>query len=164
MCTCAEYADIEFQRKAVRARIKVTPALRRTLSLVAKHKDGEHKLYSCPACGQFWQSSRAWNWGAEEYLFRVPTVDTASWLAEVFVQPDELLIFTAVMSQFLRQNRFSPGPAACTVAGCSSHAVIGVGTCLRHHVEALQREHQLPSAPLGRWFSPYVRENVIPAL
>ncbi len=106
MCSCAEYEHIEFLRKAVRRRVKQTPALKKQLSLVAKHPGGEHKLYQCTSCGQQWQSSRAWNWGAEEYLFRVPTLDTQSWLAQVYVQPDELLIFTAVLADFLSRNDF----------------------------------------------------------
>ena len=106
MCCCAQNEHIEFLRKAVRKRINESRALKKSLAIVAKHADGEHKLYRCGSCGQFWQGSRAWNWGNDEYLFRVPAVEVSHWLEEVFVQPDELLIFTEVLSDFLRQNNW----------------------------------------------------------
>ncbi len=164
MCACADYEDIEFHRKAVRKRINNSRALKKALPLVAKHSDGEHKLYRCESCGQLWQGSRAWNWGNDEYLFRVPLVDFSQWLEEVFVQPDELLIFTAFISEFLRQNAFVTTEAQCSISGCNGQSVSGASTCVRHHVAALQRVHQLPANPSGRWFGPYVRENIVPAL
>jgi hypothetical protein len=164
LCPCVDYEHIEFKRKAVRKRINESRSLRKSFALVLKHPDEEHKLYHCEACGQLWQASRAWNWGNDEYLFRVPEVKVDQWIAEVFVQPDELLIFTAVISEFLSRNTFTAQEARCNVAGFRSKAVSGVSTCLLHPVEALQRVQQLPENPTGRWFEPYVRKNIVPAL
>jgi hypothetical protein len=164
VCSCAEYEHIEFLRKAVRKRINASRSLKKSLALLMKHPDGEHKLYRCTACDQMWQGSRAWNWGNDEYLFRVPDIKEGQWIKEVFVQPDELLIFTAVLGDFLSANRFTVLKAPCGVDGCRDNAVSGTSTCLRHHVEALQRVHQLPETPTGRWFEPYARENIVPAL
>lgn len=164
MCTCATYPDIEFLRSAVRERIKASRALKKSFTLVAKHSSGEHKLYSCPDCAQLWQGSRAWNWGNDEYLFRVPALRIEDWLREVFVQPDEMLIYVATMRSILDAGRFVAGTGACVVHACESVAVEGLATCLHHHVQALQDAGQLAQEPVGRWFGPYVRENILPAL
>ena len=164
MCCCAQNEHIEFLRKAVRKRINESRALKKSLAIVAKHAGGEHKFYRGGSCGQFWQGSRAWNWGNDEYLFRVPAVEVSHWLEEVFVQPDELLIFTEVLSDFLRQNNFATREAECSVSGCNRPSVSGTSTCLRHHLQALQAQHQLPANPNGRWFEPYAHENIVPAL
>ena len=164
MCTCATYADIEFLRSAVRERVKASRALKKSFTLVAKHSSGEHKLYSCPDCGQLWQGSRAWNWGDDEYLFCIPTVSIEAWLQEVFVQPDELMIYVATMRSVLDEGRFVAGKAACEAHGCERVAVEGLATCLPHHVQALQHAGQLAKEPSGRWFGPYVRGDVVPAL
>ena len=164
MCTCSEYNHIEFKRTAVSKRIKESRLLKKSLLLAAKHPDAEHKLYACKDCGQLWQGSRAWNWGNDEYLFRVPKIEVSSWLEEIYVQPDELLIFTAVMSQMLGQNTFAADEQSCRVLGCARNSIQGLATCLPHHVLALQNAGQLSRDPTGRWFEPYVREGVFPAL
>ena len=51
MCCCAQNEHIEFLRKAVRKRINESRALKKSLAIVAKHADGEHKLYRCGSCG-----------------------------------------------------------------------------------------------------------------
>lgn len=51
MCCCAQYEHIELLRKAVRKRISESRALKKSLALVAKHADSEHKLYRCGSCG-----------------------------------------------------------------------------------------------------------------
>lgn len=164
MCTCATYADIEFLRSAMRERIKASRALKKSFGLVANHSSGEHKLYACPDCGQLWQGSRAWNWGNDEYLFRVPAVDIGEWLREVFVQPDEMMVYVAAARSLLDEGRFVAGTRACTVHACDRVAVEGLATCLQHHLRALQNAGQLAKDPTGRWFGPYVREDVVPAL
>lgn len=164
MCSCSDYEDLEFLRKVISKRIKETRSLKKFLVLVAEHPDKEHKLYRCNECGQLWQSSRAWNWGNDEYLFKVPQTETDAWKSEVFVQPDELLIFTASVSDFLKRNTFTENDTSCSVSGCERKAVSGSVSCLRHHIESLQRARTMPSYPTGRWFKPYVRENIIPAL
>lgn len=163
MCTCTEYVPIEFTRSAVSGRLKASRSLRKSLSLIAKHGDGEHKLYSCEACGQLWQGSRAWNWGNDEYLFRVPGIELSEWLKEVFVQPDELLIYVARMAEFLKIS-FAEGESDCRIGGCKQKAVQGLATCLPHHIESLQDMGRFPQEPVGRWFEPYLRAQIVPKL
>ena len=164
MCSCSEYQDLEFLREVITERIKKSRPLKKALVLIAEHPDNEHKLYRCGECGQLWQGSRAWNWGNDEYLFKVPPIETDAWKSDVFVQPDELLIFTAIVCDFLNRNTFTKNDSLCSVPGCGQKAVSGSVNCLRHHVESLQRARTMPSYPNGRWFKPYVRENIIPAL
>ena len=164
MCTCTEYQHIEFKRAAVSKRIRESRSLKKTFALIAKHPDEEHKLYSCQECGQLWQGSRAWNWGNDEYLFRVPKIEALQWLEQVFVQPDELLIFTAVVSELLGRSTFTEGEQDCRAIACETKAVQGLATCLPHHVLSLQKTHQFPREPVGRWFDPYARESIVPAL
>lgn len=164
MCSCSEYEDLEFLRKVITKRIKESRSLKKSFVLVAEHPDKEHKLYRCGECGQLWQASRAWSWGNDEYLFKVPPIDADSWKSEVFVQPDELLIFTGIVSDFLNRNTFTENESQCSVSGCGQRAVSGSVNCLRHHLESLQRARTMPAYPSGRWFKPYVRENIIPAL
>ena len=161
MCSCSEFEHLEFLRKVVSRRIKESHALKQSMNVIAKHPEGEHKLYRCGECGQLWQGSRAWNWGNEEYLFRVSRVDVDSWKSEVFVQPDELLIFTAVMDDYISQNAFTDRGFLCNTPDCGRKAVLGTANCLRHHIESLQRVGNLPPDPKGRWFHPYVRENIV---
>jgi hypothetical protein len=68
------------------------------------------------------------------------------WNTERFVDPDEIVIYVAVMQQFLAApaNRQIPD--------------------LQKHVRSLQRIGNMPKDPEGRWFGPYRRENVIPNL
>jgi hypothetical protein len=164
VCSCSEYEDLEFLRKLVAKRINESRSLKKSFGLIAEHSDNEHKLYRCGTCGQLWQGSRAWNWGNGEYLFKVPPIEIDAWKSEVFVQPDELLIFTAIVSDFLKQNTFAEMESSCSVLGCGQKAVSGSVNCLRHHLESLQRAHTMPAYPAGRWFKPYVREDIIPAL
>jgi hypothetical protein len=164
VCSCSRYEDLEFLREAIAKRIRESGPLKKVLVLVADHPTKEHKLYRCSSCGQLWQGSRAWNWGNDEYLFKVPPIEPDAWNSEVFVRPDELLIFTAIVGDFLNQNTFAEKEAPCSVSGCERRAVSGSVNCLRHHLESLQRARTMPAYPTGRWFKPYVRENVIPAL
>jgi hypothetical protein len=161
---CSNFDDLEFLREVITKRIKESRSLKKSLSLVATHPEKEHKLYVCNDCGQQWQGSRAWNWGNDEYLFRVPVIDAAAWKDEVFVQPDELLIFTAVLSEILKRGEFKSTKDSCRVEGCGNLAVSGSVQCLRHHIESLQVIRAAPAYPSGRWFGPYVRENIVPAL
>lgn len=164
MCACSEYEDLEFLRKVITKRLKDSRILKKQLEVVAKHPEKEHKLYRCNSCCQFWQGSRAWNWGNDEYLFKVPTITPEEWLVEVFVQPDELLIFTGALGRFLEENTFTDKEELCSVKECSKKSVSGTLNCLRHHIESLQRGRVMPAYPSGRWFEPYERENIVPAL
>lgn len=164
MCSCSQFDDLEFLRKVITKRIKDSRSLKKSLVLLAKHQSEEHNLYRCEACGQFWQGSRAWNWGNDEYLFKVPAIDPTEWKVEVYVQPDELLIFTAVVSEFLTRGGFTETASICKADNCAKNAVSGSVNCLLHHLENLQRVRMMPAYPSGRWFAPYIRENIIPAL
>lgn len=77
MCSCSQFGDLEFLRDAITDRLKLSALLKKSLEFVSKHRDGEHKLFRCEACGQCWQGSRAWNWGNDEYLFKVPGLSNA---------------------------------------------------------------------------------------
>ncbi len=140
------YPHIQFRRTDVTKRIRETKAILKTLTLVAESPDSEHKLYSDPNTGELWQLARAWNWGAEPYCFLVPAIDPEDWKREQFVDPDELLIFAAVMSQFLAR------PSVQRMADPKGH------------VENLQQVSVLPRNPKGRWFGPYKKDNIIPDL
>ena len=146
MDSIVKYPHIPFERAAINERIKLTAGILRTLTLVAEHPDGEHKLYKDPTTGELWQLANAWNWGAKPYCFLVPTIDTETWKQEPFVDPDEMLLFTSRMSQFLSE------PAVKQMAN------------LKAHVENLQQVKMLPKNPIGRWFGPYMKDNIIPNL
>ena len=141
-----KYPHIEFTRAAVSKRAKETKGILSELELIAKHPDGEHRLYRNPMTMEYWQYASAWNWGAKPYCFLVPEISEDEWYRERYVDPDELLIFVAVLSEFL------------SVPG---HRQI---KNLKNHIESLQRIGNLPKSPEGRWFDPYIRENIIPNL
>jgi hypothetical protein len=141
-----DYPHIEFSRQAVSERAKETKKILSDLSLIAKHTDGEHRLYKNEFTGEHWQYASAWNWGAKPYCFLVPEIDPEEWKEERYVDPDELIIYVAVMQQFLSvpTNRKIPE--------------------LRRHIQSLQKIGNFPQEPEGRWFGPYRQDNVIPNL
>lgn len=141
-----QFPHIEFTREAVTKRAKETKSILGNLTLLGNHPDGEHRLYFDDATGEYWQYSSAWNWGAKPYCFLVPMISLDDWLTERYVDPDEMIVFVAVMQQFLAApaNRQIPN--------------------LQNHVRSLQRIGNMPQDPEGRWFEPYLRENVIPNL
>ena len=161
-CACVKYDDLECVRSAVSKRIKESRALRQAFQRIAVHANSEHALYECQACKQLWQESRAWNWGNEKYMFKVPYIHEDEWHKEVFVQPDDLLVFTAVAGGFFDANNFVEGSSSCNKPGCPNKAVEGLVSCLQHHFESLQRIQTLPPYPSGRWFGPYIRSNIVP--
>src|SRR5439155_25550096 len=117
-CDCPEYLPLELLRKAIDDRIRASKSLRKRLELIAEDPSGEHRLYRCPTCAVLWQRSLAWNWGNKEYLFTVPEIDPALWKEQVYVQPDELLIFAAVFGRFMEQQKFEPSVDVCRSEGC----------------------------------------------
>jgi hypothetical protein len=164
MCTCSNYDSIELTRASVSGRIKASRQLKKSLDEIAAHSGGEHKLYVCRACGQFWQGSRAWNWGNDLYLFRIPEIEATEWLKNVYVQPDDLLIYAAVMHDLLEKGNFVPSDQACRLEGCTRNSMQGLVTCLPHHVASLQRMGRFPLEPSGRWFEPYSHDCIVPKL
>ena len=141
-----QYPHIEFTREAVSKRAKETKGIISELELVAKHEDGEHRLYRNKETNEFWQYASAWNWGAKPYCFLVPEIAPDEWKNERFVDPDEMLIYVATMQRFLSV------PTNRKIKG------------LKKHIESLQRIKRFPEEPIGRWFGPYERQNIIPDL
>ncbi|WP_320151086.1 hypothetical protein [uncultured Tolumonas sp.] len=150
-------------RKVISNRIKESKDLKKKLKEIAKSEDKEHQLWVCESCGQTWQSSRAWNWGNDLYLFKVPPVFLDEWLKQPYVQPDELLIYVGGLSEFLKQG-FEKGEEKCKKDGCADKTIKGLAICLKHHIESLQKVRLLPQEPVGRWFKPYIEENFKPNL
>ncbi|GEP44289.1 hypothetical protein [Brevifollis gellanilyticus] len=140
----SRFPHIEFSREAVSKRAKETKAIIGELVLVAKHPDGEHRLYRNEKTDEYWQYASAWNWGAKAYCFIVPEIEVEDWKAQRYVDPDEMIVFVGSLQQFLAvpANRRIPE--------------------LLKHVRMLQSIRTMPSDPEGRWFGPYLKENVIP--
>lgn len=158
-CDCDKYPPLELLRESINGRIRQSRALHRRLAILGRHPGHEHILYQCPVCQQTWQGSRAWNWGNDEYLFAVPQVPLCEWMSEPYVQPDELLIFVAVMRDFLERQTWEPTERACGQQGCPKAAIKLSAFCREHHVANLQRSRLLPASPSGRWFDPYRAEG-----
>lgn len=144
MSALAQFPHLEFSRDSISKRAKETPSIIKGLRLLAEHSDKEHRLYKNDQTGEFWQYSNAWNWGAKPYCFIVPDIDPEVWCQERYVDPDELLIYGASMRDYL--------------AVLSNRALPNLG----EHIRMLQRIRTLPQDPEGRWFGPYLPENVIP--
>jgi hypothetical protein len=155
-CSCAKYDDLELYRHNIGRRIRETRDIKKGLTLLAEHPSNMYKLFRCEVCGQFWQSTCAWNWGGKEYIYRVPAISIEDWLAEPYIRPDELLIYNAMMSNWYEKAKPRESDRPCRREGCPNRAIEGLVQCLEHHLEDLQRVHALPTRPQGRWFPPYV--------
>ncbi len=156
-CECEKYEHLKLYREPINQRIKKSRILKRRLKELAQSTDGEHTLWQCSICSQFWQSSYAWNWGQKFYLFKVPPIAVDEWLIEPYIQPDELLIFTAVMQDYLDKNSSEETDRKCRAEGCGKNAIKFTVFCLSHHIESLQKAGALPKYPKGKWFLPYER-------
>lgn len=154
-CDCTTFPDIELLREAISARIRASERLRRQLVRVDSRNPSEHALYLCPDCGQQWQFSRAWNWGNRLYGFRVPAIELNDWLEMHYVQPDEMLLYSALMHDFFTTQPWEDSSEGCRKTDCSRPAVRGQVLCKEHHIRSLQNASMLPKEPTGRWFSPY---------
>lgn len=144
MSSLPQFPHLEFSRDSISKRAKETSNIIKGLRLLTEHSDKEHRLYINDKTGELWQYSNAWNWGAKPYCFIVPEIDPDDWLRERYVDPDELLIYGASMRDYL--------------AVPSNRALPNLG----EHMRMLQQIKTLPKDPEGRWFGPYLRENVIP--
>ena len=149
-CSCAQFPPIELDRKSIRRRINKSRRFKRGLNLIAEDGSGEHKLFECHSCGKFWQSSRAWNWGNEEYIFETPPIDPEDWKTLPFEQPDELLIYSAVMRDYYERNSFETTTKPCQQESCSKLAIRFSVLCEEHHIAKLQDGRGLVSRPAGR--------------
>ncbi|HRH45388.1 MAG TPA: hypothetical protein PKY82_27360 [Pyrinomonadaceae bacterium] len=149
-CDCEKYSHLELYRAAVDKRIKETKKIKKTLEKVSSQQNDWYNLWKCPVCNQLWQSSGAWNWGAREYIYKVPEISIENWLEEPFVKPDEMLIYSAFIHDFLEKGTFTERAQFCKREHCSSRAIQYSVLCKIHHIEYL-----FPNSPKGRMFEPY---------
>jgi len=158
-CDCASHSHLTLDRKAISTRIRLSKALKKRLRVVAEDSALGVALFSCPICGENWQSGREWNFANEEYLFRVPPITPEEWKREHYRQPAAMMIYSAVMSDYHSRTKFSPSQDKCRTEGCEERAsTIGV-FCRRHQIKELQAIGKLPKTPSGRLFPPYYEEK-----
>jgi hypothetical protein len=155
-CDCSTFPDLLLERKSITSRAKLQRALSNRLALVSSSPDAEHRLFHCPQCGAHWQGASAWALGAKPYMFRVPDTTAEEWSRERFVDPDEVLVFVALVERFLKAQQFGHAGNVCASQGCGLTAVTLSVFCLRHHVESLQDSKLLPRTPQGKWFGHYL--------
>lgn len=84
-------------------------------------------------CGQFWQKSIAWNWGGKHYLFKIPETTTDDWLKEQFMSPAEMLIYSSLMAEYLKMNKFIESKTRCQNEECDRVAIEKNVLC-KHHL------------------------------
>jgi hypothetical protein len=154
-CGCTLYNHLALTRESVKRRVGETRQIKQYLRLLARHPDGEHLLLKCRVCGRLWQSSRAWNLGDQEYVFKVPDIPEAEWQIEPYVQPDELAYYAATTGEHLEGAGLEVSAALCRVSGCRNDAAGELVVCLEHHLKDLHETGTLGSFPEGRWFPPY---------
>lgn len=154
-CECEKYEHLEPNRHSIYKRIQETDKLRKTLKMIAEKRDENNFLYECSICNQFWQESLAWNWNCKKYLFKVPKIDVENWLCESFVEPDKILIHTASLENYEKNQTFNQKNEKCRNEKCSSNAIQYSIFCKNRHIESLQKSRVLPAFPKGRFFEPY---------
>ena len=154
-CECKKYVHLELYREEITERIKESKLLKRRFEVIAEREVGAQRLFKCPECEQYWQSSWAWNWGDKEFLFKVPNIEPDKWLADPYVQPDLLMLYSASIQNYLAKNTFVEKEAECRAVDCKNRAVQHSVFCFKHHIESLQKADALPKLPQGRWFAPY---------
>ena len=154
-CGCDSYNDLRLQRNDISKRIKESKMLKKRIKLIAKHSNGEERLYVCNECDQLWQGSYAWNFGNGEYLYKVPSIEIKKWAEQYYTAPDEILIYLAMMERFFTKNKFVASEENCRKEQCINKAVKGLNLCLEHHIKSLQNIGNLPKAPKGKLFDPY---------
>ena len=157
-CNCPQFTPLELDRKSINKRIKQSPAVRRRLTCLAENKDLRIYLFRCPDCGQLWQSGHEWNFADQEYLFQVPPIDIAEWQREPYQQPAAMMIYSAVMRDFLAAQSFETVDTNCREEGCTNPAIRLSVFCRWHHIGSLQKLGRLPKEPVGRLFPPYYVE------
>ena len=154
-CTCTQYTPLTLDRKSISKRIKASKTIIKALNLLAEGGPLQLKLLQCPVCQQYWQTGREWNFGNGEYVFQVPAIEPAEWLAEPYSQPAAWLIYGAVTENYFSKNSFEQGPNPCRVVGCPELAIRLSGVCQAHHIAQLEQFGLLPKRPTGRLFAPY---------
>jgi hypothetical protein len=79
------------------------------------------------------------------------------WLTEPHMQPDEMLIYSAVMQRYMDNNTFVETERECRAEGCENRAVELTVFCRDHHIRSLQNAGALSKDPKGKWFPPYYK-------
>lgn len=154
-CICENYKVLELQRNDISKRIKESKLLKKQLTTISKHNNGEARLYKCDVCNQIWQGNYAWNFGNGEYLFRVPFTEIVEWESNPYVAPDEILIYLSIMERFLYGNTFRLSIQVCKKENCNNKSLEGTHFCFEHHIISLQNIGNLPKEPTGKLFPPY---------
>lgn len=153
-CNCGSYHPLELTREQITTRIKQTKSIVATLEKLSKPANGSI-LYRCKICGQFWQKSIAWNWNGNSYMFQVPEIDVRDWEVEQFISPADILIYSARMDSYFKENVFTESKENCRVENCPNKSIQGDVVCKKHFVENLQKIGLLPKNLTGRMFDPY---------
>lgn len=155
-CNCNNYDHLD-GRPALNKRGHDTKKIIDRLSLITEHAEGEHKLYQCPICGQFWQRSLDWMRGNKPYIFKVPVTTTSEWLLKPFVQPDDLFNRVAGIQQYLERASFVEQPEKCRKEGCTNRAINLSVLCAFHHMESIGLKSDVRDDFI--WFEPYSKSN-----
>ena len=154
-CNCNQFPAPALSRRGIAQRIRQTRTIKPTLTMLSRNDAEVLTLLQCPSCESFWQESLAWNWGGKQYVYRVPLISEVEWLAEPYVQPHEMLIYSATMSDHLETNEFVESSRRCRFEECHDNAIDGLVLCLHHHLASLRKVELLPELPVGRLFAPY---------
>ncbi len=157
-CNCETYQPIELTREQITKRIKNNKKILKTLDKLANSENG-NILYQCSICGQLWQESGAWNWGGKTYFFQVPKIEIEDWKNEQFMSPADMLIYSALMSDYFERNKLIESEDNCRRENCDNKSIVGNVLCKMHFIENLQKIGNLPQKPSGRIFEPYSFEN-----
>lgn len=153
-CSCDKYHPIELTRDEISKRVKESRGIKKWLELKAETSQGQ-QLFQCQNCNQFWQKNLAWNWGNKEYLIKVPAIEIADWQNEPYMQPDQMLIYSALMSEYFEKNILADSENECRKEGCNNSALTTSALCRDHFIQNLQEFNMLPPKPMGRVFEPY---------
>ena len=155
-CNCKIYDDIA-DRPSLEKRFKYTKKIISGLTLIADHPNGEHKLYHCKNCGQYWQFSMSWMDGNKKYIFQVPEISVDIWKEKPFVQPDDLLVRSGHIVMYLEGVTFIEQDSKCRREGCDNNAIKMSVLCALHHLNSINIKVTLPDNET--WFAPYEKSK-----
>lgn len=158
-CNCKKISDI-LDYASLKKRFKETKSILTGLDIVAGHPEKEHQLLRCGTCGQCWQRSLSWTDGNKSYVFKVVDIEVEEWERRPFVQPDELLVRSGVIRQYLERGVFEEQPGICKQAGCTNYRIKLSVFCIIHQMENVGVK--LTSKEGYTWFTPYEKEMFEP--
>lgn len=150
ICECSKFEPIELCRESIDKRIKKSKRLKESLVSIVGYREAYRiaELLRCPVCSQLWQKSSAWNFGAKEYLFKVPEISIEDWISDPYMQPDEMMICAATNAELLSQS-FEERDVLCREENCKNFAIRYHILCKKHYLKSRLR------MPAGRLFPPY---------